>query len=174
VRPRRPADVVGRPLSFTVRRVVTVASPHALPSCVLCFALLGLGSCGLNEAKSEAEALADGYFAASAAGDFDRVLSLYSDQAFAKTTREQFRGILVDVHTRCGAPKAHTLKAWNAFASTDGSSRVNLLYEVTYDGCLVSERLIVTKVEGKPARILGHHLNIDEVTSGKARGVTTA
>jgi hypothetical protein len=151
-----------------------VALPHALRSAVLCFALLGLGSCGLNESKTEAEALAEGYFAASAAGDYDRVLSLYSDQAFAERPREQFRGVLVDVHTRCGAPKAHTLKAWNTFASTDASSRVNLLYEVTYDRCRVSERLTVAKVEGKPARILAHHLNIDEVTTWKARGVTTA
>jgi hypothetical protein len=175
VHPRLLVGACARTLNFPVKRVVAMALPQALRSVAFCFALLGLESCELNESRNEAEALAERYFAASAAGNYDAVLSLYSQEFFAKTPREQFRGILVDVRGRCGAPKAHTLKTWNAFASfTNGSSQVNLLYEVTYDRCRVSERMTIVKPEGGPAKIFGHYLNIDAGTSGQAHDTTTA
>jgi len=127
------------------------------------FALATLTSCGLNESRRHAEALADSYFVAAAAENYDAVLALYSQEFFLVSPRETFRTVLTQVHERCGRPKSHTLTGWNARSNfMDGSARVNLAYDVNYARCRVAETIGVDISDGGKAKISGHHLQIIE------------
>jgi hypothetical protein len=133
---------------------------RTLCSIATSFIALLSASCDLQENSEQDRALADRYFAASAAGDYETVLSLYSQQFFAKTTREQFRDLLMSVHTRCGAPKTHVLKGSTITSSlTDGSGQATLIYDVTYDRCRLSEVIRIAKPDNGEPKILGHQLN---------------
>jgi hypothetical protein len=129
---------------------------------------MAVSSCDLTQDRDEAKALADRYFAASEKGDYESILSLYSQQFFAKTSRDETRDSLVRLHSRCGAPKSHTLQDWRAVSDlSNGSSQVDLLYDVTYSRCRMAERILVIRPGGGKAQILSHHFSITSASSGR-------
>lgn len=134
-------------------------------------ALLGLGACGPYSAREDAQRVAERYFAAAAGENYDAALALYAPQFFAATPREQFRTALSDMHGRCGAPAAHTLTSWSAQSNFgDGSSRVNLVYDVHYARCRVTETLGLSAPRGGALKIIAHHL---QLTAGQADGAAS-
>jgi hypothetical protein len=136
--------------------------------------LTAVSSCGLTGGRDEAKNLADRYFAASEKGDYESILSLYSPKFLAQTSREDTRTFLVNVHNRCGVPMSHTLQNWRVFSDfSSGSTQVDLLYDVSYSRCRVSERILVLRPSGGKAQILGHHLNVTSESPSKGRDFTT-
>ena len=137
---------------------------RAVPCAAGLVALLGLAACGPYGAREDAQRVAERYFAAAAGENYDAALALYAPQFFAATPREQFRTVLSDVHGRCGAPEAHTLTSWSAQSNfADGSSRVNLVYDVHYARCRVTETIGLSAARGASLKIIAHHL---QLTSG--------
>ena len=62
---------------------------------------------------------------------------------------------------RCGAPQAHTLTSWSAQSNfADGSSSVNLVYDVHYARCRVTETLGLSAARGGALQIIAHHLKL--------------
>jgi hypothetical protein len=140
-------------LSWTFRLIIATS------------AVLAVASCDLEAGEYEAKALADRYFAASEKGDYDGVLALYSKEFLAKTSAADTRQLLVKLHEQCGAPKSHTLKNWRAFSNfSDGSVEVDLVYEVAYSRCQISEQIRVVRPENGKAQILAHHFNVTQVS----------
>jgi len=124
-------------------------------------ALLALGGCGPYGAREDAQRVAERYFAAAAGENYEAALALYAPQFFAATPPEEFRSVLADMHGRCGAPEAHTLTSWSAQSNfADGSSRVNLVYDVHYARCRVTETLGLTAAHGDALKIIAHHLQL--------------
>jgi hypothetical protein len=175
VRAWRAIQCGGRPLRFTVRRPTEMTFTRTFCSLATSFIALLTVSCDLQKNSEEDRALADRYFAASAAGDYETVLSLYSQQFFAKTTREQFRNLLASVHTRCGAPKIHILKGSTITSSlTDSSGQATLIYDVTYDRCRLSEVIRISKSDNGEPKILWHQLNFQAVAPEPLHAPSTA
>ena len=136
--------------------------------------LTALSSCGLTGGRDEAQDLADRYFAASEKGDYESILALYSPKFLAQTSREDIRTFLVNVHHRCGVPVSHTLQSWRIFSDfSSGSTQVDLLYNVSYSRCRMSERILVLRPSGEKAQILGHHLNVISESPSQGRDFTT-
>jgi hypothetical protein len=136
--------------------------------------LIAVSSCGVTEVRDEAKDLADRYFAASEKGDYESILSLYSPMFLATTSRENTRSFLVNVHNRCGVPMSHTLQNWRVFSDfSSGSTQVDLLYDVSYSRCRMSERILVLRPSGGKAQILGHHLNVTSESPSQGRDFTT-
>lgn len=139
------------------RRQVRVAARSGL----MLVTLLGVGACGAYSAREDAQRVAERYFAATAGENYDAALALYAPQFFAATPREEFRTMLSDMHGRCGAPEAHTLTSWSAQSNfADGSSRVNLVYDVHYARCRVTETLGLSALRGATLKIIAHHLQL--------------
>jgi hypothetical protein len=138
-----------------------------------CAALALLSGCGLNNARTQAEGLAEQYFTAAAAGNYDAALQLYAPRFFSATPRERMRGILSDLHERCGAPQRHELTHWSAGTSfSDGSASVNLVYDVHYARCRVTETLGMSEPPGGQLKITAHHLQVTAAAPGGTEAQT--
>ena len=175
VHPRLQSGAIARPLNFTVRAGRSVVSSRRFGFVVASCALLAVASCDLAEGEDDARALADRYFAASEKGDYDAILSLYSKEFLAKTSAADTRKLLEKVHEQCGVPRKHTLSNATALSNfSNGSVQVDMLYDVTYSRCRISEQIRVLRPEGGKAQILGHHLNVIQASPTTAHEPTTA
>jgi hypothetical protein len=149
-----------------------MAAKPAFLTLAAALALLGLSACGPYSAREDAQRVAERYFAAAAGENYDAALALYAPQFFAATPRDEFRTVLSDMHGRCGAPEAHTLTSWSAQSNFgDGSSRVNLVYDVHYARCRVTETLGLSAPRGGALKIIAHHLQL--TAGGQADGAAS-
>ena len=125
--------------------------------------LLLLGGCGMGANKQAAEATATKLYQASAQKDWDAVLQLYSPEFYQKTTREEWRSMLLGLHEKLGDYKNHQLTNWNfrTFQGVGGSSQtIVLLYKVQYANGEATESLtFMGNGDEKSLKISGHQIN---------------
>jgi hypothetical protein len=132
------------------------AARVALMLVAVCVAM----GCSLSRNKKEAEQLAEQYFSEMMSGDIEDVLSLYSAQFYALTSRVEWLTFLENQRARCGTPKTYALVTWNVFSSfgTNSGTRTTLVYDVQYSRCRVSEKITTFKPSGGKIQIQGHFL----------------
>lgn len=132
------------------------ATQVAVMAVMLCAAT----GCSFSADREEAQQLAEQYFVKMQGGDVEGVLSLYSTRFFDVTPRADWRAFLENQRARCGAPKTHSLTAWNVFNSfgTNAGATTTLVYNVQYSSCEVSEKLTIFKPSGGKIQIQGHFL----------------
>lgn len=137
-------------------------------------ALTTVTSCSLAVDRDDAKTLADRYFAASEKSDYDGIIALYSPESLSRSARERIHRVLVDVHNHCGIPKSHALQTWRVSSHlSNGSTRADLTYDVTYSRCRMIERIIVSRHSGERAQILSHNFNLVSGSTSQDSGLTT-
>src|SRR5262245_38947037 len=126
----------------------------------LVFGLLALSLAGCGErveGKREAEATAERYYTAVAAGDFEAAVGVLDPEAFERTPREQMVEFLRTARQRLGEYQGHTVKGWRAgkFVTASGEtfSRLVLTYRVRYAQHEVDESLTFL-TGGSPPRLV--------------------
>jgi hypothetical protein len=146
-------------------------------SSLIACAILGLGGCSFSEQRTQAEALAERYFAAVRAGDLDALPALYSGRFLAVTPRDKLVAMLQEVKDRCGVPQSHSLERWTVQSHIGGEagSRVTLVYEARYTTCGTTETLTIFEPDGGAAKIEGHHwqFNAPQPEAGRRGGTAT-
>ncbi len=136
-------------------------------SCLVHFALFAttllLGGCGAGASKQAAEATATKLYQARSQKDWDAVLQLYSPEFYQKTSKEQWRGMILGLHEKLGDYKDHQLKNWNyqTFSGVGGSTKtIVLIYQVQYANGEATETLtFVGRGDEKTLKITGHQIN---------------
>jgi hypothetical protein len=147
----RSAAAVGLPVSVgSHARTVRLATGVLLAL---------LASCDLAGPREAGKAVAERYFAAVAAENYDAALALYSAKLLAATPRGQLREQLEQLHERCGIPGPHKLRTWSASSNfSNGSWQTTLVYEVSYTKCRVVETLTVVGSKHGETTIDGHSM----------------
>jgi hypothetical protein len=123
----------------------------------LAFGLLALPLAGCGEkveGKKQAEATAERYYAAVAAGDAEPAVGLMDPAAFERTPREQLVEFLRAARQRLGEYRGHTPTSWRAgtFVTASGEtfSRLVLTYRVRYSQHEADESLTFLTGGGPP------------------------
>jgi hypothetical protein len=141
-----------------------------LPAVLLAFAVLAACSFG---GDAENRAVVDRYYQSFGAGDINGVLGLYSDRFYSATSRADWSRALHSMRDRCGAVRSHKLTSWSQsrmLAGNESGSRSVLVYDVTYDSCVVTEAFTVFRAEDGPAKIMSQSI---KVRQQKDAGVQT-
>jgi hypothetical protein len=128
---------------------------HRLAALATTLLVLPLASCRQGpEGKDEAEATAEKYFAAIAAGEFEAAVDLMDPEAFEHRPREAMIEFLHLVKQRLGNYQGHAAKGWRAgtFVAADGKTfhRLMLTYNVRYSQHEADNSLTFLTGEGPP------------------------
>lgn len=136
---------------------------HPLVRLSLVALSLLLGGCGAGASKQAAEATATELYQASSQKDWDAVLQLYSPEFYQKTSKEQWRSMILGLHEKLGDYKTHQLKNWNyqTFSGVGGSTQtIVLVYQVQYANGEATETLtFIGSGDEKTLKITGHQIN---------------
>ena len=121
-------------------------------------------SCGFLDDRDEAVKLANRYFDLVVAGDTAATAALYAPRFFEATSREKWASILAEVRQRCGTPKSHTLKNWNANSQigTNAGSYATVIFDVEYTQCHIEETILTFRPDDGERKILGHHFQFQD------------
>lgn len=120
-------------------------------------------SCGLSEAKPEAEELWKQYFGAVQSESYQNVIPLYSDEFYKKTPKEDWIKILKKIRDNLGTPENFKQVNWKVQAQAHTSKSgtvVTLIYDVQYSKHEAREAIQVFKpASGEEALIMAHNIN---------------
>ncbi|MBI4210557.1 MAG: hypothetical protein HY544_03575 [Candidatus Diapherotrites archaeon] len=95
------------------------------------------------------EQLADEFFSAVRAKDFDAAVTLAGKSFFDGYTKEQFRGLFDAISTGFGELESYELVSSAKIGGKEGMERTKIVYHVTYSRADANETLIIAKAEGK-------------------------
>ena len=125
-----------------------------------------VSSCGFSQEKETAAAFVDAYFKAATATNVSAVLPFYSQQFFAVTPRATWIRTLQDMRGRCGSPTSHSLKGWRIDngIGTESGSTADLVYDVRYVRCELTETISVFRTADGAQKILGHILKVEHAS----------
>jgi phenylpyruvate tautomerase PptA (4-oxalocrotonate tautomerase family) len=133
------------------------------------FAVLLFVSCQFNgtnyneeSAKADAEKVTEVLYTDIAKKDFKEAETLFSDQFFKVTRKEDLQKIFTTVSEKLGAYKSRKLVNWQTTATvgTNSSTTYVLVYEVEYENYKATEKIALTK-EKDSIKILGYNVNSD-------------
>ena len=134
-------------------------------------ATLGLPGCGAGKHKQAAEALANDFYRAFSANDWDSALNLYGPEFFEKTTKDQWQTTLMGIREKVGAHQSHEVKGWQhkSRVGTGGSKQTTVLtLQVSYASAVTTETLTFLSSAEKGLRIVGHNIQLPSPKSPPA------
>lgn len=159
----------------TITRLIPGLTPSALrdeshtmkAATIFLFVLLlatGLTGCGGDSPDDSPKSVLAQYFSASSTNDFERVVTLYGEQFFAKTPKEEWLKALKSMHAKLGPYQSHQIVDWRSDSrigtGVDGTT-VQIRCVVTYSNFLANEAFRLFRATGSEYKIVGHHIDSD-------------
>lgn len=135
-------------------------------SLFLCIALLVSvlfsGCKGMTKGLDEAKGVMDSYFSAMKEKDYDAAMVLYSDLAFEKTDKSEWKDSLAAITEKLGDLQSYKLTGWNVNVEAGKGTYYELTYKVEYSDYDSTEVFTLYRANQKSSLLIaGQNLNSD-------------
>jgi hypothetical protein len=127
-------------------------------------AIIGLASCGFNQAKQDGEKLVARHFQAVATNGYQAGVADYGNDFFKTVSREEWTKSLANLNSKLGAYQKHAIASWRVFRKVGSrpGTTVTFQCQVTYSKYPATETFTLFKGASESEyKIIGHQITSD-------------